>query len=92
MKEQQQDRTGQRDAVNPEETRDNQPSSNATNEPTPIYLTPDSTLQSPDEDRRDKAKDPERDNSISVSNDDLHETNADRLAGSDRAGTAERKE
>jgi hypothetical protein len=59
---------------------------------TKIYLTPDSTLQTPEEDRHDKSIDPREDNTISVSNDDLHETNADRLAGSDRAGTAERKD
>lgn len=70
----------------------NELSSNAANEPTPIYLTPDSTLQSPEEDRHDKGLDPRTDNSISVSNDDLHETEADRFAGSDRAGTSERKD
>ena len=60
-------------------------------ESTPIYLNSDSTLQTPEEDRKDKAYDPRNDDEISVSNDDLHETKADRLAGSDRAGTAERK-
>ena len=59
---------------------------------TKIYLTPDSTLQTPEEDRHDKSIDPTKDNTIAVSNDDLHETNADRFAGSDRAGTAERKD
>ena len=59
---------------------------------TKIYLTPDSTLQTPEEDRHDKSIDPRKDNTIAVSNDDLHETKADRLAGSDRAGTAERKD
>jgi len=48
----------QSDDVNPGETVNNQSSSNATNEPTPVYLMPDSTLQSPDEDRRDKANYP----------------------------------
>jgi len=67
-------------------------SSTTNNEPTPIYLTPDSTLQTPAEDRHDKSMDPRKDDSRSVSNDDLHETNADRMAGSDRAGTNERKE
>ena len=61
-------------------------------EETKIYLTGDSTLQTPDEDRRDKSIDPRNDNTIDVSADDLHETKADRLAGSDRAGTAERKD
>ena len=61
-------------------------------EGTKIYLTPDSTLQTPDEDSRDKNIDPRNDNKIDISNDDLHETDADRFAGSDRAGTAERKD
>ena len=39
-----------------------------------------------------KSLDPAKDNSISVSSDNLHGTNADRFAGSDRAGTAEKKE
>ena len=59
---------------------------------TKIYLTPDSTLQTPEEDRHDKSIDPRKDNTIGVSNDDLHETDADRFTGSDRAGTAERKD
>jgi hypothetical protein len=61
-------------------------------EETKINLTPGSSLQTPEEDRRDKNTDSGRDESISVSSDDLHETNADRYAGSDRAGTAERKD
>lgn len=73
---------------------------NGTNQPaadqrkadeTKIYLTPDSTLQSADEARRDKS-DTSRPERLEVSNDDLHETDADRMAGSDRAGTAERKD
>ena len=84
----------ERQRNNPEtnENNNNEMASNASNEPTPIYLTSDSTLQTPDEDREDKSKDPRKDTSISVSNDDLHETNADRMAGSDRAGSAERKD
>jgi hypothetical protein len=65
---------------------------NAESNETKIYLTPDSTLQTPEEDRHDKSIDLGKDNRMSVSNDDLHETNADRFAGSDRAGTAERKD
>ena len=76
-----------------EQNRDqqNDKSSNESNE-TKIYLTPDRTLQSPQEDQHDKSIDPRKDNTIGVSNYDLHKTNADRLAGSDRAGTAERKD
>ncbi len=72
-----------------QENRDQQ---NKESNETKIYLTPDSTLQTPEEDQHDKSIDPRKDNQISVSNDDLHETDADRFAGSDRAGTAERKD
>ena len=66
--------------------------SESAGESTPIYLTGDSTLQTPEEDRHDSSIDPRKDQQIDVSRDDLHETNADRMAGSDRAGTAERKD
>jgi len=59
---------------------------------TPIFLTGDSTLQTPEEDRRDASIDPARNNKMEPSKDDLHESDADRFAGSDRAGTAERKD
>lgn len=61
-------------------------------EETPIYLTGDSTLQTPEEDRRDSSQGAKQDMAMEPSKDDLHETNADRFAGSDRAGTAERKD
>lgn len=47
-------------------------------EETKIYLTPDSTLQTPEEHQHDQSVDPRKDNSISVSNDDLRETDIDR--------------
>jgi hypothetical protein len=59
-------------------------------EETKIYLTPNSSLQTPEEDRFDKSTDQAKNDSLSVSRE--HETNADRYAGSDRAGTAERKD
>jgi hypothetical protein len=76
-----------------EENRDEQ-NNQRTNEDeeTKIYLTPGSSLQTPEEDRRDKSTDSGRDENISVSRDDLHETNADKYTGSDRACTAERKD
>jgi hypothetical protein len=43
---------------NKEETNNSKLSSNSANEPTPIYLNDDSTLQTPEEDQRDKSKDP----------------------------------
>ena len=75
-----------RESENREEQR------NSKENETPIYLTGDSTLQTPEEDEKDKSKDPRRDETMEPSNDDLHEINADRLAGSDHAGTVERKE
>lgn len=49
---------------------------------TKIYLTPDSTLQTPEEHQHDQSVDPRKDNTISVSNDDLRETDIDRLRDS----------
>ncbi|RYF81074.1 MAG: hypothetical protein EON98_12825 [Chitinophagaceae bacterium] len=48
-------------------------------EETKIYLTPDSTLQTPEEHQHDQQVDPRKDNTISVSNDDLRETDIDRF-------------
>jgi hypothetical protein len=73
-----------------EETNKDQQRTGA-DDATPIYLTGNSTLQTPEEDRHDKSIDPRDEDVMEPSNDDIHITNADRLAGSDRAGTAERK-
>jgi len=51
---------------------------NAPGADTKIYLTPDSTLQTPSESREDEAHDVKRDDSISVSRDDLHDPNTER--------------
>lgn len=48
-------------------------------EETKIYLTPDSTLQTPEEHQHDQSVDPRKDNTISVSNDDLRETDIDKF-------------
>lgn len=48
-------------------------------EETKIYLTPDSTLQTPEEHQHDQSVDPRKDDTISVSNDDLRETETDRF-------------
>ena len=48
-------------------------------EETKIYLTPDSTLQTPEEHQHDQSVDPRKDNTMSVSNDDLRDTDIDRL-------------
>ena len=46
---------------------------------TKIYLTPDSTLQTPEEHEHDQSVDPTKDNTIGVSNDDLRDTDIDRF-------------
>ena len=51
-------------------------------EETKIYLTPDSTLQTPEEHQHDQSVDPRKDNTIDVSNDDLRETDIDRFRDS----------
>ena len=56
-------------------------------EGTPIYLTGNSTLQSPEEHAHDKSVDPNKDTTMSVSNDDLHDINAGKLTGRDGTNT-----
>ena len=60
-------------------------------ETTNIYGPENSTLQTEEEERMDKSRSVSEDDEISVTNTDLRETNADRIAGTDRAGTSERK-
>jgi hypothetical protein len=50
---------------------------------TPIYLTPNSTLQSPAEHTHDEGVDPRKDTTMEVSNDDLHDIKAGTLTGRD---------
>ena len=56
----------------------NQQKKNDQGEETKIYLTPDSTLQTPEEHRHDQSVDPRKDNTMTVSNDDLNETDVDK--------------
>lgn len=51
------------------------------NESTPIYLTTDSTLQTPEEHERDQRIDPRKDDTMDVSDTDLEEIKAGRLTG-----------
>jgi hypothetical protein len=48
---------------------------------TPIYLTSNSTLQSPEEHAHDQSVDPRKDTTTDVSRDDLHDPNAGRMTG-----------
>jgi hypothetical protein len=50
-------------------------------EGTPLYLTPNSTLQSPSEHTHDESVDPRKDTTMEVSNDDLHDIKAGTLTG-----------
>jgi hypothetical protein len=74
----------QRGSESPDQT-------NEGGEPLKIYLDANTTLQTPEEHQHDQSVDPTKDDVIDVSMDDLHATKADRMAGSDRAGTSERK-
>jgi hypothetical protein len=56
-------------------------------EGTPIYLTSDSTLQSPSEHAHDKSIDPNKNTRMEASNDDLHDINAGKLTGRDGTDT-----
>lgn len=61
----------------------NENSNRSVGEGTPIYLTSDSTLQSPEEHTHDKQVDPRSDRTMEASSDDLHEINAGKLTGRD---------
>ena len=58
-------------------------------EGTPIYLTSNSTLQSPEEHAHDQSVDPNKDTTRSVSSDDLHDIKAGKLTGRDDTNTDE---
>ncbi len=52
-------------------------------EETPIYLTSNSTLQTPSEHRHDQSVDATKDTTIEVSRDDLHDIKLGTLTGRD---------
>lgn len=57
----------------------NRSGKNSESEETKIYLTDNSTLQTPKEHEHDKNVDPRKDNTIGVSNDDLRDTDIDKF-------------
>ena len=65
--------------MNNESNEKKQRGNNNEVEETKIYLTPDSTLQTPEEHQHDQSVDPRKDNTIGVSNDDLRDTDIDRF-------------
>ena len=52
-------------------------------EGTPIYLTSDSTLQTPSEHEHDKSVDPTKNTRMEASDDDLHDIKAGKMTGRD---------
>ena len=58
-------------------------------EGTPIYLTTDSTLQTPAEHRHDQSVDPRQDKTREVSEDDLHDIKLGKLTGRDDTNSDE---
>ncbi|MDB5251137.1 MAG: hypothetical protein JWP27_306 [Flaviaesturariibacter sp.] len=65
--------------------REDESSNRSHGEGTPVYLTGNSTLQSPEEHSHDQSVDPRQDSSLDVSADDLHEIKAGRLTGREDA-------
>ena len=57
-------------------------------EPTPIYLTSNSTLQTPEEHERDQGVDPAKDDTMDVSDSDLQDIKAGRLTGREPGSNA----
>jgi histidinol phosphatase-like enzyme len=65
-----------------DQQNDPQAAKNAAEE-TPIYLTSNSTLQTPSEHRHDQSVDATKDTTIEVSRDDLHDIKLGTLTGRD---------
>jgi hypothetical protein len=68
--------------MNKENEEKKQRGNNNEIEETKIYLTSDSTLQTPEEHQHDQSVNPRKDNTIEVSNDDLRDTDIDRFRDS----------
>ena len=72
------------DAKRNEEELEGKPNDDrSSGEGTPIYLTSNTTLQSPEEHAHDQSVDPRKDTQMEASNDDLHEIKAGKLTGRD---------
>jgi hypothetical protein len=57
-----------------------------------LYLNAETTLQTPEEFETDKHKPHNEGDKVTTTGTNDHDTNGDGLAGTDRAGTAERKD
>jgi hypothetical protein len=65
----------------PDSVRGDDLNPNKEPEGTPLYVTGNSTLQSPEEDAHDRSVDPNKDSGIRVSNDDINQPIPPRMAG-----------
>ncbi len=79
------DRTDGPDTVRGDELNPNNQS-----DVTPIYLTGDITLQTPEEDAHDRSVDPTKDDSMAASNDDINQPIPPRMAGDSNQGVGDR--
>ncbi|MDB5197838.1 MAG: hypothetical protein JWP88_2209 [Flaviaesturariibacter sp.] len=73
--------TDQNEKAQGDQEREDDGSNRSHGEGTPIYLTSNSTLQSPEEHAHDKSVDPGQHTSIDVSDSDLTDANAGTLTG-----------
>jgi hypothetical protein len=76
------DRTGGPDTIRGDELNPNKKS-----DVTPIYLTGDSTLQTPEEDEHDRSVDVTKNDTLAASRDDIHQPAISRMAGDSNQGT-----
>lgn len=74
----------------PDTVRGDELNPNRETDVTPIYLTGDSTLQTPEEDAKDRSTDPNSKDRMTASNDDLNEPIPPRTAGDSNMGTGDR--
>ncbi len=65
-----------------DDNKKNRTDNNEGGEETKIYLTPESTLQTPEEHKHDQGIDPRKDDTMEVSDGDLRETETDRYRNS----------
>lgn len=76
----------------PDTTRGDELNPNKQSDVTPIYLTGDSTLQTPEEDANDRSIDPRKNDTLAASKDDIHQTIPPRMAGDSNQGTGATEE
>lgn len=71
----------------PDTIRGDELNPNKQTDVTPIYLTGDITLQTPEEDAHDRSTDPVKGDTMAASNDDINQPIPPRMAGDSNRGT-----